>query len=96
MPITIPEGFASLLEQSKRGENPKWLVTLASIGLIDVDKSSKSNIVCTMPVTLLEYEDFKQKIEWLNPYANTDPVVRTVIDKMNINLAEWEQLNTTC
>ena len=82
-PITIEEVFSEAAKDSANGINVNWHVILVSCGLIDMDKSSKNNTVCVKPRSKYHYNDLKEKTEWLRPYYNVDPLISTVINKMD-------------
>ncbi len=83
MPISIPETLENLAQKAARGENPKWHVTLALIGIIDVEKSTRTKTVCTQPNDFRDYQDLMQKVDCLRPYQDLDPLVSNVIRIMD-------------
>ena len=85
MPVTIPEGFAETARKGLRGEDPKWRVSLACCGMLDLDKSRRDHPVCTQPTSELEWEDLANKIEWLRPYAS-DPIVESIVKQLDLAL----------
>jgi len=82
-PRTIEEVFSEAAKDSLNGVIVKWHVILVSCGLIDIDKSSKTNTVCVKPISQYHYNDLKQKTEWLRPYYSVDLLISTVINKMD-------------
>jgi len=82
-PRTIEDTFSDAAKGTIDGRNVNWHIILVSCGLIDVDKSNKFNTVCVKPSSQYHYDDLKEKTEWLRPYYLVDPLITTVINKMD-------------
>ena len=90
MPRTIEDVFCDAANKSTNDIHVKWHNILVSCGLIDIDRSTKNNTVCVKPHSNYQYDDLNQTVDWLRPYNNVDPLVATVIHKMDIVLVEWK------
>jgi len=92
-PRTIEETFSEAANNTANGIDVKWHVILVSCGLIDMDKSTKNNTVCIEPESQYHYNVLKEKIEWLRPYYAIDPLITTVVKKMDYILKNPSESN---
>jgi len=82
-PRTIEAVFSEAATDTVNGKNVKWHQILVMCGLIDADKSNKKNVVCVTPSSEHQHNDLKQKTEWLRRYYTVDPLITTVVNKMD-------------
>lgn len=48
-----------------------------------MDNSCKNDTVCVNPNSKYHFKDFKEKKDWLGPYYNVNPLISTVVNKMD-------------